>query len=279
MSRISTRRLAQLAILTISASALACVPSIVHAQKHVTRVAVPSFTIRGIGPPFFSTAYLPYGINDKGTVAGTNISAAPDRGFFFAKNTLHALAPPAHLTGSEIFGINNSGMVAAQGCFTITCGTKRAFTGKISHGSVVWKQLPAPSGVSLCTLQGCNSTANGISQTADLTGQFGNQAILWLSGKHGAYTSKRLAYTDATRFNRSSGVAVDSFGDVAGAEADGFVTLGVFWPAHGAPLTLPGCGNFLVLGGATFEYPYAMTATGTSSKRTITVAGKCLAGR
>jgi hypothetical protein len=272
----SASRLAQLAILTLSVTALACAPTLVRAEKRAIPAAVPAFTVRGIGPPFFSDAYLPNGVNDSGTVAGTNVSATPDTGFFFSKGNVHAVAPPPHMAGSEIFGINNAGMTAAQGCFTSACGTTRAFTGKISHGIAVWKQLPAPSGSSLCALHGCNSTANGIGQTGDLTGQFGSQAIVWLPKSHGTYASKRLAYTDASRFNRSSGLAVDGFGDVAGFEGSGFVTVGVFWPSQGSPLILPACQNILVRGGATFEYPYAVAATGTSSKRTITVAGKCL---
>jgi hypothetical protein len=276
MLPISASRLAELAILTLSVTALACAPTLVRAEKRVTPAAVPAFTVRAIGPPFFSDAYLPIGVNDAGMVAGTNVSATPDTGFFFSRGNVHAMAPPPHMAGSEIFGINNSGLIAAQGCFTSACGTTRAFTGKISHGSAVWKQLPAPNGSSFCTVQGCTSAADGIGQTGDLTGQFGSQAIMWLPKSHGTYASKRLAYTDATRFNRSSGLAVDGFGDVAGFEGSGFATVGVFWPSHGSPLMLPGCQNVLVRGGATFEYPYAVAATGTTSKRTINVAGKCL---
>ena len=276
MSLISAGRLVQLAILILSMCALAWAPTLVRAEKRVTPSAVPSFTVRGIGPPFFSDAYLPNGINDAGMVAGSNVSTTPDTGFFFSKGSVHAAQSPPSMAGSDIFSINNSGIVAAQGCFAASCGTTRAFTGRISHGSVAWKRLPVPSGASICSVQGCNSTAHGIAQSGDVTGAFGGRAVLWLTGSHGTYTSKRLAYTDASRFTRSSGLAVDAFGDVAGSEGGGFSTVGVFWPRHGAPVPLPGCQNILVIGGATFEYPYALTASGGSSKRMVTVVWQML---
>ncbi len=273
MSRGYAARLMQIAFLTLGV--VVPLRAVSPAGAQTAASPAPAFTVRGIGPPFFSDAYLPNGINNQGVVVGANISGPVSQSFYFAKGKVHAVLPPSGMAGSAINGVNNSDAVAGQGCLSSACDILKAFTGVVGKGSVKWKALPAPAGSSLCNQPGCDSAATGIAPSGDVTGAFAHRAVLWLRGSKGVYTAKRLAYSDASKFNNSSGLAVDNFGDVAGREGTGTINIGVFWPRHGSPLLLPECENLLVFGG-TFESPSAVLAKGSSSKRTVTIVGQCL---
>jgi len=220
--------------------------------------------------------YLPAGINDSGVIAGTNVSTPIHRGFFLVKKKITPVSSPTGTVVTEIFGIDNSETLAGTGCLTAACDSTRATTWQIRHGGSTWERLPPPKGSVLCTHNGCNSQANGIGPSGDVAGQFGTQAELWLRGTKDTYTSKRLPYTESSHASSSSGLEVDSFGDVVGVEKRGLLTVAVLWPRHAPPVTVPGCGTLLVVGGATFEYPDAVLAKGSTGNRTVTIAGKCL---
>jgi hypothetical protein len=263
----------QIAFLTLCVVVPLGAASPARAQKSAS--PAPAFTVRGIGPPFFSDAYLPNSINNAGVVVGANISGPVSQSFFFAKGKVHAVLPPSGMAGSAINGVNNSDTVAGQGCLASACDVLKAFTGLIRKGIVKWKALPGPAGSSLCNQPGCDSAATGIAPSGDVTGAFAHRAVLWVRGAKGGYAAKRLPYSNAAKFNTSSGLAVDNFGDVAGREGNGTINIGVFWPRHGSPLLLPECENLLVFGG-TFGSPSALLAKGSTSKRTVTIVGQCL---
>jgi hypothetical protein len=260
--------------LVLGLVSLASAPMAAHAASHATPTA-PAFSIRGIGPPFFGDAYQPSGVNDAGTVAGTNTSGATPQGFFFAKGKAHSVSPPTNMAGVSINGLNDAGSVAAEACFTSSCGTYRAYVGTIGGSSIAWKLLPPPSGSSLCSIHGCDSLAHGIAAGGIIAGQYGGQATTWILNAKGTYVASRLPYTSST-FTASTGLAVDRFGDVAGVEQSTFSTVGAFWPRHGTPILLPDCQNVLVEGGARFSNPSEVMAIGMSTKRTVTVVGQCL---
>ena len=275
MTRHSFSRRACISILATGLVTLASAPSTAGAASHATPTA-PTFSIRGLGPPFFGDSYTPNGLNDTGTVAGTDPSGSVPQGFFFAKGTVHSVTPPTAMSGISINGLNNADDVAAEGCFAAGCGTTRAYTGKVGATTIAWKSLPPPAGSSVCSISGCDSSAAAIATNGYAVGQYGGQATMWVPGSKPSYSAKRLPYTQASTFSSSSGTAADSFGDVAGVEERDLSTVGAFWPRKGAPVLLPACQEVLVRGGATFEKPLGLMATGTTKTRTVTIVGQCL---
>jgi hypothetical protein len=265
-------RSTRLALSVAGMIAVTCTPAWASSGRGVAPDAVPSFTIRGIGPASASAVYIPAGINGSSVVAGTR-TAPTVESFLFSKGKIFGVHPPKDMAASEIFGLNDANRVVGEGCTSAGCSTTRAYTGQIRKHRVSWRKLPPPSGSSLCGAAGCSSVADGAGANGDLTGWFAQQAVIWLSGA-GGYTAKRLSYT-ATRFTSSSGRAIDSSGDVVGVES-GQVTVGVLWPRHGKPVLLPSCGEFLVRGGATFEYPFSLLSKGSGKNRTLRIVGKCL---
>ncbi|HEV3312437.1 MAG TPA: hypothetical protein VG815_18145 [Chloroflexota bacterium] len=245
-----------------------------HAARTST---LPSFLMRPIGQASTQPRYVPSAINDGGMLAGTDIAGPVPRGFFFTKKKLSYANPPAGMAGATIVGLNNANMVAGTGCQAQGCAVLRAFVGQIQTGRVHWKSLPNPKGPAICTHRGCNSQGNGIGPTGDVTGWEATTGVLWTRLSNGHYSAKRLPTSDSTHFNTTTGLAVDAFGDVVGTESGSFSTVGIMWPAHGKPFILPDfCGEFLVRGSATFSAPFALSASGGSAKREVTVVGKCL---
>jgi hypothetical protein len=245
------------------------------ADNQSAPAALPSFSVRVIGPASGADTYLPNGVNDSGVVAGTEVSPVIDRGFYFAKGSAHALPPPKGKVGTEVSGIDNAGTLSATGCVSATCDSAtQAFAGQIHKGKVVLARLPSPNGPALCSLAGC-SVANDIGPTGDVTGRFSSRAVLWSRGGKGSYSVNRLPYSAGATFNGSSGTAVDGFGDVVGTETAAG-TIGAVWPRHGRPGLLLDCENVLTRGGTVFTAPFAVTAKGNASTRTLMIVGKCL---
>jgi hypothetical protein len=237
---------------------------------------LPSFSMHAVGSASATARYLPYGVNDSGMVAGTDVSGSIAQGFWFIKGKVHAANPPSGEIGASILALNSADKVAAQACPNAACAASAAFTGQIRGSRVHWTRLPLPKGPGLCGHNGCSSSADAISSNGDLAGQVGLQAVRWIRASNGHFAASRLAYTDPTRFTSSTGLAVDSFGDVAGTESNGLSSIGVFWPRHGSPMVLNDfCSSGLVRGGATFSEPYGITTAGSNSKRSVTVAGRC----
>jgi hypothetical protein len=245
------------------------------AHNQFVPAALPSFSVRVIGPATGLDAYFPNALNNSAVVAGTEVTPALDRGFYFAKGIIHGIAPPKGRVGTEVSGIDNNGTIAGTGCSSATCDTAtQAFAGQIHPGKVVWGRLPSPSGTAICSLAGC-SVANGIGTTGDVAGRFSSRAVLWSRRGNGSYSVARLPYSTGLTFSSSSGTAVDAFGDVVGAET-ALGTVGVVWPPHGRPGILLDCETVLTRGGALITAPFGVTAKGNGSARTLTIVGKCL---
>jgi hypothetical protein len=64
------------------------------ADNESVPAALPSLSVRVIGPASGADTYLPNGVNNSGVVAGTEVSPVIDRGFYFAKGSAHAIPPP-----------------------------------------------------------------------------------------------------------------------------------------------------------------------------------------
>jgi hypothetical protein len=213
-------------------------------------------------------------LNDAGVVVGASMQGSTVSGFVWKTGKVVPVSPPKHFKGSWLAGIGDDGQVAGNACIAAACGAgRRAFAGSLHKGRVAWEQLPAPPGSFLCGAAGCDQ-ANAIGRTGDISGEFANHAVLWQLKSNSRYKVRFLPET-ASRFTSSTGLSVDKFGDVAGTES-AESTVGTFWLPGGQGSILPACEELLVRGGATFETPSAMYATGTAKKRTIHIVGQCL---
>lgn len=188
---------------------------------------------------------------------------------------MHVVSPPKKWAGSWIAGISSDDRVAGNACLTSDCSTsKKAFAGTIKKGKLTWHPLAGPPGSFLCGAAGCD-LANAVGRAGDITGEFANHAILWQLKSNNAYKA-RLLHETATRFTSSTGMTVDTFGDVAGTERDSTFDVGTLWLPNGKGVNLPACAKLLVLGGGTFERPFGMYSSGSSTKRSIQIVGQCL---
>ena len=222
--------------------ALISQPAWALSQRTIRPAGLPTFTVQVIGPTSTLPVFMPYGVNDSGTIAGTQTSPFI-AGYFFSKGKIHHVAPPKGRAASEITGINDSGRVSGEACLSPSCNSPGPI-GADREGQGNVENVTGPSGSSLCTFSSCISVANAVGPTGDLTGRFGSQAVLWAPATHGSYSIRQLPYTDSSRFTSLTGLAVDGFGDVAGTESEGSITVGVLWPHNGTPVLLPGCGEF-----------------------------------